>query len=86
MKLTLGDIPVEDIRTIRTRCANYDGVRNIVEVVDRHQAWIAFDHDEVNTVADLGKVRQTVTVRVRLVDILIIESLKGEPEKVEEPF
>ena len=86
MGMTLGGIPVEDIRTLRTNGVHYSGIRNLREIVDRHISYLAFEHDEVGTIPDKGKVKQEVTVRIQITAIVAIESTTGEPVPIEEPF
>lgn len=86
MGMTLGGIPAEDIRTIRTNGTHYSGIHNLREIVDRHIAYLAFEHDEEYTAVDKGKVRQEVTVRIQTNAIVAIEACMGEPIKVNEAF
>lgn len=86
MGLTIGGISAENIRTIRTNGTHYTGIRNLREVVDRHIAFLAFEHDEEYNAPDKGKMRQVVTVRIQMNAIVSIEAHEGDPEKVNEAF
>lgn len=86
MGFTLGGISADEIHTIRTNGTHYTEIRNLREIVDRHIAYLAFEHDMVVLIPDKGKMKQEITVRVQIANIVAIEANKGEPVKVEEPF
>lgn len=86
MSFTIGGLPAEDIRTIRTENLSYDNVHNVREVVDRGMNFVAFEWNQTVIIGDKGRCAQEVTVRVLLSHVMSVESPQGEPQQINEPF